>query len=274
MSKTRLLITVTTYPLPSLSYDELVCTAGVREDGSWIRIYPVPFRFLQFHKWQWVELELIPRTSTGDFRPESHQPRHPDLGDLTVIGSLDTRQAWYERKQASLKIIYTNLTKLVDDSRKPKNLSLAAFKPKRLAEFIVEKDEREWKQQWLNQLKQLDIFTGGQGNLDGDGSRIPIRKIPYKFKYRFEDEEGKPSTMTILDWEIGALYWNCLAAAEGDESIAIQKIREKYGKDFLENRDIVLFLGTTLEHHRARHNNPFTIIGVLYPPREPQQHIF
>ena len=42
----RVLITVTTYPLPSRSHDELVCTAGILEDGSWIRIYPVPFKFL------------------------------------------------------------------------------------------------------------------------------------------------------------------------------------------------------------------------------------
>jgi hypothetical protein len=46
MPRKRVLITVTTYPLPSRTYDELVCTAGVLEDGSWIRIYPVPFKFL------------------------------------------------------------------------------------------------------------------------------------------------------------------------------------------------------------------------------------
>ena len=69
MAKFRVLITVTTYPLPSRSYDELVCTAGVLEDGSWIRIYPVPFQFLEYHKWEWVELELIPQKQSNDFRP-------------------------------------------------------------------------------------------------------------------------------------------------------------------------------------------------------------
>ncbi len=46
MAKKKVLITVTTYPLPSRSYDELVCTAGVLENGEWIRIYPVPLKFL------------------------------------------------------------------------------------------------------------------------------------------------------------------------------------------------------------------------------------
>lgn len=38
MPREKILLTVTTYPLPSRSYDELVCTAGVREDGSWVRM--------------------------------------------------------------------------------------------------------------------------------------------------------------------------------------------------------------------------------------------
>jgi len=44
----KVLITVKAYPQPSRSYDELVCTAGILEDGSWIRIYPVPFKFICF----------------------------------------------------------------------------------------------------------------------------------------------------------------------------------------------------------------------------------
>ena len=46
MEKQRVLITVKTYPTLSRKYGETVCTAGVREDGTWVRIYPVPFRRL------------------------------------------------------------------------------------------------------------------------------------------------------------------------------------------------------------------------------------
>lgn len=65
MPRKNVLITVTTYPLPSRSYDELVCTAGILEDGTWIRIYPVPFKFLSglradgimgTYKFTWIEL--------------------------------------------------------------------------------------------------------------------------------------------------------------------------------------------------------------------------
>jgi hypothetical protein len=42
MARKKVLITVTTYPLPSRSYDELVCTAGILENGDWIRIKNIP----------------------------------------------------------------------------------------------------------------------------------------------------------------------------------------------------------------------------------------
>ncbi len=71
--KHRILVTVKTYPTLSRKYGETVCTAGVREDGTWLRIYPVPFRRLdeeeQYRKFDWIECRLKPRAS--DPRPES-----------------------------------------------------------------------------------------------------------------------------------------------------------------------------------------------------------
>lgn len=267
MSKTRVLITVTTYPLPSRSYDELICTAGILPSGEWIRIYPVPLSFLDYKKYQWVELELIEHEPRHDFRPESRRPKQPDLSDLEIVRHIDTAQNWYERKEACLQHVYTNMTALIEDSKAPANVSLAAFKPSAFRRFIVEDDDREWKEQWLEQLKQVDMFTGGSATSE---TRAPIDKIPYKFKYQFEDDEGRSSKMTIEDWEIGALYRNCLAAAKGDEHVAIDKVRQRYETDFFNNNDLTLFLGTTLEHHRKRHSNPFTIIGVFYPKRDLQ----
>jgi len=46
--KTKILITVKTYPSISTKYKELVCTAGFTDKGKWIRIYPVPFRKLDY----------------------------------------------------------------------------------------------------------------------------------------------------------------------------------------------------------------------------------
>lgn len=92
-----------------------------------------------------------------------------------------------------------------------------------------------------------------------------IDKLPYKFFYKFKDDDGKASRLMIEDWEIGALYWNCLKASEGDESKALTKVKEKYESKFLNHNDIYLFLGTTKEWHTRRAKNPFVIIGVFYP---------
>ena len=73
MKKERVLITVKTYPTLSRKYGETVCTAGVRDDGTWVRIYPVPFRRLdeaeQYRKFDWIECRLARNSS--DPRPET-----------------------------------------------------------------------------------------------------------------------------------------------------------------------------------------------------------
>jgi hypothetical protein len=251
MAKTKVLISVTTYPLPSSSYDELVCTAGVLENGEWIRIYPVPLSFLidlkdsgklNNVKYTWVELELSRRTD--DLRPESHSPKHRDFRDLLVLERLDTRSNWLLRKQACLKKVYTNMTQLIEDSKKPKYVSLATFKPSSIIRLEWKEDEREWKDTWKEIRKQRDLFAP-----DKD-PEVLIPKLPYKFSYVFKDDTGKERRLMIEDWEIGALYWNCLKQAEGDEAVALQK----------------------LWHTRAK--NPFIIIGVFYPKLELQTSLF
>jgi hypothetical protein len=86
MGKERVLITVKTYPTLSRKYGETVCTAGVREDGSWVRVYPVPFRRLeeaeQYSKFDWIECQLVRNTS--DPRPETFRP--VDENELHRVG--------------------------------------------------------------------------------------------------------------------------------------------------------------------------------------------
>jgi len=271
MSRYKVLITVVTYPLPSRSYDELVCTAGVLENGEWIRIYPVPFGFLKglrsdgrlsSYKYTWLELDLQRRQD--DFRPESHSPVDYQFRDLTIHDKIGTANYWHERKHYCLNQVYTNLDQLIEDSKDSKNVSLATFKPTEIMRLEIEETEREWKQAWQEQFKQLQISFGEE---QPQQSRIPIEKLPYKFRYRFKDDQGKESCLMIEDWEIGQLYWNCLRDAEDLEENALQKVKEKFEQQFLKEKDLYFFLGTTKEWHRRRANNPFVIIGLFYPPK-------
>ncbi len=275
MTRKKILLTVTTYPLPSRSYDELVCTAGVLEDGSWIRLYPVPLSFLsqlkhngvvKTTKYTWIELNV--RQRTDDFRPESHSPADYEFKDLVLGENLDTAYNWAKRKEICLQNVYTNLSKLLEDSKDPKNVSLATFKPAKITGFEVEADDRDWKDVWEQLKNQQTLFTEKEEN------RTPIRKVPHKFFCRFEDDEGRSSRLMIEDWEIGQLYWNCLQAANYDEKTAINKVKLKYDVEFRLEKDIYLFLGTTKEWHRRRSPNPFVIIGVFYPKKEEQLSLF
>lgn len=277
MALTRVLLTVTTYPLPSRSYDELVCTAGVREDGSWVRIYPVPLSFLMnlknsgrlpVRKYTWLEVDLERRKD--DFRPESHSPVNRDFGAIQVREHIGTERHWAERKKVCLQHVYSDLGQLIAESQEPTNVSLATFKPARILELVIEEEDRDWKPVWKELRNQLDLFA--EGAQEEPKQMIP--KLPYKFSYRFEDEKGRVSTLMIEDWEIGQLYWNCLRDADGDEQVALQKVRAKYEEAFLSKHDIHLFLGTTQKFHAMRAQNPFVIIGVFYPKRLDQLDLF
>ena len=96
LPKARVLITVKTYPQPSGTYGELVCTAGLFQGTHWIRIYPIPFRFLQdsqqYPKYGWIELDLVRKTS--DFRPESYSPRRGIDEDIRAIDRIGTDNHW------------------------------------------------------------------------------------------------------------------------------------------------------------------------------------
>jgi len=68
---------------------------------------------------------------------------------------------------------------------------------------------------------------------------------------------------------IGALFWHCLSQTDGDEEVAKQLVREKYFDQFVQEKDLYLFLGTTFLNHNVA-PNPFVIIGVFYPPKTDQ----
>jgi hypothetical protein len=275
MNRKKILITVTTYPLPSRSYDELVCTAGVMENGDWIRIYPVPLSFLidlkgtgrmRNVKYTWIELDLKKRLD--DFRPESYSPLNYDFKDIVIGDRINTDGNWYERKQYCLRNIYTNKNKLLEDSKAPKNISLATFKPTKGLGVECKEDDREWRDEWKELRKQGDLFE----TVKPIETLIP--KLPFKFFYRFLDDEGNESKLMIEDWEIGALYWNCLKNADGNENTALRKVKEQYEDNFIQHKDLYFFLGTTKRWHSRRMHNPFVIIGVFYPKIELQERLF
>lgn len=274
----KILITVKTYPTLSRKYAELVCTAGITESGEWRRLYPVRFRQLydeqKYIKYQWVEAKI--EKSMSDRRPESYKIIE---NSLNPIGKpLPTDKFWRARREAFFKKVevHEDLEVLIKKAHR-NELSLAIFRPNRFLDFTADLVEREWDAAKLadleKQKQQLHLFK--------DEETVAreleiVRKLPYKFSYQFEDCRGKISKLMIEDWEIGALYWNCLKDNDNDEQVALEKVKEKYWDDFVQSgkREIALVLGTTLERHNKKAPNPFVIISVYYPTLERQMWLF
>ncbi len=271
MALTKVLIAVKTYPTLSAKYDELVCTAGFREDGTWIRIYPVPFRKKsyneQYKKYDWIKLDLV--KNEGDFRPESYRP-YSHESEIKIAGHIDTSSNWAERKKLVLGKVYYNLSELIAEAKnKDICTSLAVFKPTKITDFKAESVDREWDKDKLASLQQLNLFEAATAA----GKFEVVKKLPYKFSYVLADNQGKESKMMIEDWEIGQLYWNCLARHEGNEQKAVSDVRAKYFENFAKTKDLHLFLGTTQAHHHVS-INPFIIIGAFHPKVETQGSLF
>jgi hypothetical protein len=269
MASERFLVTVKTYPTLSKKYGETVCTAGVREDGSWIRLYPVPFRRLdheeRYRLFDWVECEV--QQSPSDPRPETY--RLLDNSGLRVLSHFGTGDQWRERRRLLLEKarVYDRLQVLIEEARSNQT-SLAVFKPRRIIDFIWEDDSRGWDAAKLDMMRtftdQFDLF---EDNAWRRTFKI-VDKVPYNFSYRFEDADGRTSELQLMEWQAGALYWNCLKSCQGNEAQALQKMKQKYFDEFMKT-DLHLFLGTTRQFHFMA-PNPWVIIGVFPIPHERQ----
>jgi hypothetical protein len=274
--KAKVLIAVKTYPNPSIKYDELVCNAGFLDSGEWIRIYPIRFRALpysqQYGKYNWIELDLVKKHD--DFRQESYRPKSGVDEEIATVGSIDTgkNRDWSARKDFAFREVFTSMRELIALAKTPNVWkSLATIKPKEITKFEIESVERDWKPQIREGLQQLRLFE--QPSVGDNRQLQVVRKLPYKYYYHFLTEgDDKPRRMMIEDWEIGALYWNCLAGTEGDEVAANELVHQKFTTEFFE-KDLYFFVGTTKANH-IKAPNPFVIIGVFYPPYTQQPRLF
>ena len=269
MALTKVLVTVKTYPTLSTKHFETVCTAGFREDGTWIRIYPVPFRMLDetYKKWQWIEADLE-HNPAHDNRPESYHISNIDT--LRILDKFDNghgvnweqRRLWVEKG----KRIYTDMSELIELA-KSNTLSLAVLKPSEVIDFVYEKNEdntvekrSKLEEKLRTEVAQTDIFD----NKAWKKNFKLAEQIPYKFSYRFKTDDGKIRKLMVEDWEVNMLYTNCLRKCNNIELEACTKVRDKYMS--MASMDIHLIMGTTFEWHWKNAPNPFVIIGVFAPP--------
>lgn len=265
----RVLLTVKTYPLPTADHGEVVCTAGLLNGEKWVRLYPIPVHLYddkKYPKYCWVELNLVKHRN--DTRPETYMPRLGMDEPMRLVSKIGVANNWAVRRSWIEREVFESMEDLLTLYR-TEDRSLGTLKPIEITDFSVEATDRDWKPQWANKLRQMRMFDPhASGPLE---QRPLIRKLPYTFKYHFRSKgDSRPRELSIHDWEIGMLYWKCLQRSRGDEQQAIECVRRKYFDEFVAQKDILLFLGTTYQYHKRKAPNPFIITGVFYPPKTSQ----
>ena len=256
VSLLKILITVKTYPIPSSKYDELVCTAGVTESGDFIRLYPINYRDLpysqQYQKYQWIEVEAEKHRGR-DNRKESYRPRE----GIKLLGEPITPKVgdWSERAYFVLKQKSKSMEELWE-KQEIDNTSLGVFKPKEVIGLEIQPDDPNWKPRFIAELKQQRLWE------DRNVTKEPPRKVPWKFYYRFSCDDPNCNSnhrMHIEDWEVGALYWNCVDKGSSSEEAA-QKVKEKFFEEICApDKNTHFFVGTVLGHRT------WIVIGTFWP---------
>ena len=273
----RVFIVAITIPTPSNKYIETSCTAGIDDEGNWIRLYPVPLRRMQsnpeacYRKYEWIDVETM--LPSNDRRPES---RKCQFNSIRRLGQrIGTENNWRERKNIVLKTktgVYQDFDKLLEDAdRKNIKVSLAVFKPTKVLDCIV-KEKRVDKID-AELAKQIPIMESYIPDLfEDDKHFIQSSPMLLEVQYVFEDCNGKKHKMGILDWEVYELFRHYYDPSK-PQSIAVakEKILQKYRDEFISEKDLYFILGTRKKDHlQGFGKNPFSIIGVFYPKKDDQ----
>lgn len=252
----EIFITVKTYPRPSPKYRELVCTVGITKSGKWIRLYPISFRYMDYQNWykkyQWIKVKI--EKNIKDFRLDTYRPIESTI--QTISEQYGTEKGWLKRKQIIMPTVEFNSLEEIEDNYQANRISLGIFKPKEIIDFIVESDNEEWGKNQKQVLSQMRLF---------EKQPKVLEKIPFKFSYKFicnDKRCNKPHKLSIIDWEIFALYLNIRNKYQYEMDVILEKIKEKWLNQMWNNKkDSYIIVGT-------RYPSPtFMVLGVFWPPK-------
>ena len=249
----KVLIVVRTYPTPARRGVEVSCTAAITEDGQWVRLFPIPYRFLtsdrRFRKYQWIEANI---RRSSDPRPESYEI---DIDSLTVLTEqIPTKNHWQQRKELILPLKAHSLCCLQKAQRANAFPTLGLFKPKEITRFSITEDDPNWSPSQMERLSQSYMFE--------DAPSSPLEKIPYKFYYEFrcDDRSCNGHRLSCTDWELGQSYRRWRIRYGSRWKI---EFRKTYETRMIFKDDTHFYVGTV-----RHHPNSWIIVGLFYPPKE------
>ena len=237
--ETEAVVLIKAAPQVGQRHGETVCCAGVGLDGKWLRLYPVSFRSLddgqKFGRWDRISFHW--KLPSDDSRIES---RRVDQDSITITGQLKKS----ERQKFLAGLGVTSLNKEREEGR-----SLALLKAK-INGFTFEKRTD------AEIAKEQERFDGlrAQQSLFHLKPIIPYRPCPYRFKYKYETDDGKREG-SCQDWEIEATYFNW--TRDYGEKAALSRMPRVFGEEYPQ-KGMLLAMGT-----HSQYPDTWRINGVI-----------
>lgn len=247
------LIAIKAPPNPSIKYQEANCCAGIDlNSGEWVRLYPIPFRLLQYDK-QFPKYSVISVNCSKPIRDKRVESFNVDRDSIKIIRHLDTENKWAERKKIVLPTLSSSFCKILEDVKNYKSLGI--FKPTNI-KFEVKKSAQVNEQKHKAAYEQYHLF---------DKKLDPIEQIPYSFHYSFEcaNSANCPGhKLMIHDWELSQSYRSWQHKYNSQE-LLLSKIQEKWLDDLCgSKKDTHFYVGNIWRRPKR-----FMVLGVFYPPK-------
>ncbi len=266
----KILIWGKTYPELSIKNLETVCTGGVTEAGTPVRLYPIPYRYLhgeeQFKLYQWITAKVARNDS--DPRVESHRIDYDSIRVGEAIPS--DKHGWSGRAAVMFKNDAWQFES-VDDlqaTQKQHKVSIGVVNPREILEvnlFARPDEDGLSHRDKLDRLRRIVAADLEQKRLFEEYDLPELKGLDFvsnriRVSWLCHSPICTGHKMQILDW--GTIQ---LQRKVGDQK-ALEKVRAACD---LEKNEVRFFLSNTHAHQAS-----FSIVGLWYPKRISQRHLF
>ena len=264
----RVLVLVKTTPQLSTKYNDTVCVAGLALDPlRWVRLYPVPFRYLapgnQFTKYTIVKVAV----SGADEDPRFESLKI-DASSIRSIRKLSSENGWRDRARYVEQVVEVSMCQLRRDiDRDINGPSLGLVRPRRgSVELKLEATPPETPGQ-VEKRRRILMRQALELGLDAgltDRRLVKLAEPPRlagRFHFKCDGEpECKGHKLGFIDWEFAALQHH-------NKGLGDQKLKELLTAKFQDNptapgKDLRFFAGNL---HNAAKRKAFQILGLYYP---------
>jgi hypothetical protein len=258
--KRRVLVTVKAAPERSKKYGECVCTAGITEEGEFIRLYPISLDVFRsgprFKKFSWIEVECERAQGEKLGRRESHRIREGSLRVVdTSLSDSPVDRAGREKLLAPLRSqSVESLVEAFDRDR----TSLGLIRVGDLQKFYK---SEELDLPGANGPRIMQATFDSMGGM----SRVKwiLNQIPHVFRYKFRCSVPESichgHDMTCEDWELFESNRKWPERYQTPE-LLWEKLQDRYFTR-MKDSDLQFFMGTESQY------GSWLIVGLYYPKR-------